>query len=407
MQALSGLRILDLSRVLAGPLVGQMLADLGAEVIKVERPGRGDDARAFGPPFLQDEEGHDSPESTFYLSANRNKRSITVDLSQPAGQAIVRELALQSDVLIENYKVGTLARYGLDKASLTQLNPRLVYLSITGFGQDGPYSARPGYDAVFQAMGGLMSVNGEPDDVPGGGPMKVGPSIVDVLSSLYATIGVLAALYHRDVRDGQGQSLDMALLDCVVASLTHYAQQYLVTDVPPQRRGTQGNGGVPSQTFKCADGAIMMTAGNSEQYVRFVQVLGRPDLATDERFVTNGLRVKNRQVLSALLEDLVRPWKQQDLLQELEAAGVPAGPINDLKEVFNDPQIRHRNMSVSAPHSYAGDLKLVGNPIRLSATPIDEYRAPPLLGADTAQVLSELLGYSAAQVDDLRQSGVV
>ena len=407
MKPLSDVKVLDLSRILAGPLVGQMLGDLGAEVIKIERPRRGDDGRGFGPPFLKTADGKDSPESTFYLSANRNKKSVTVDIATPAGQEIVRKFAVISDVLIENYKVGTLARYGLDKESLTKLNPKLIYLSITGFGQSGPYSHRPGYDAVFQGMGGLMSVNGEPDDVPGGGPMKVGPSIADVLSSLYATVGVLSALYHRDMHKAAGQGIDMALMDCVVASLSHYAQQYLVTGEPPMRRGTQGNGGVPSQMFRCADGAIMMTAGNSEQYVKFVEVLGRADLATDARFVTNSLRVQNRKVLSALLEELAMKWKMGDLLEALENAGVPAGPINDLRQVFEDPQVRHREMSVTAPHPMSGSLKLVGNPIKLSDTPIDRYDAPPLLGGNTREVLSASLGYTDNHLDELARSNVI
>lgn len=404
---LGGLRVLDLSRILAGPFAAQLLGDLGAEVIKIERPGRGDDGRAFGPPFLKDPEGNDLPEATFYLSANRNKKSVTVDISTPQGQDIVRRLAATCDVLVENYKVGTLARYGLDEASIKAINPRIVYLSITGFGQDGPYASMPGYDAVFQGMGGLMSVTGEADDMPGGGPMKVGPSIVDIISGLYACIGVLGALYYRDARGGSGQHLDMALLDCVVASLSHYAQQYLVTGQVPPRRGTQGNGGVPSQMLRCADGGIMITAGNNEQYQRFCEAIGHPELATDERFVTNGARVKNRTELGVLLEEIVSRWKMADLLAALRAVDVPAGPINDLAQVFADPQIQHRGMSVSAPHPRAGKVRMVANPIRYSETPITRYVSPPGLGEHTREVLSDLLGMDTPAIDTLGHQGVI
>jgi crotonobetainyl-CoA:carnitine CoA-transferase CaiB-like acyl-CoA transferase len=407
MKPLSGLRVLDLSRILAGPFVGQMLGDLGAEVIKIERPGRGDDGRTYGPPFLKDRDGNDTTDATFYLAANRNKKSVTVDLTTPEGQEIVRGLAAMSDVVLENYKVGTLRKYGLDADSIKQLNPRVVYVSVTGFGQTGPYSHKPGYDSVFQGMGGLMSVTGEADDVPGGGPMKVGPSIVDIITGLYACIAVLSALYHRDARDGSGQSVDMSLLDCVIASLSHYAQQYLSTGQVPPRRGTHGNGGVPSQMLKCADGAIMLTAGNNEQYERFVQVLGRPDLAVDERFSTNGARVRNRATLGPLLEEVVAHWRTRDLLAALDEVGVPAGPIYDLQQVFDDVHVQQRGMAVEVPHPEAGTLRMVANPIRFSSTPLSDYAVPPRLGQHTREVLGELLHLDAAHVTALAARGVI
>lgn len=407
MQPLTGIRVLDLSRILAGPLVGQMLGDLGAEVIKIERPGRGDDGRTYGPPFLKDKAGADLSDATFYLAANRNKKSITIDITSEQGQKIIRDIAAISDVFIENYKVGTLKKYGLDHDSIKALNPKIVYLSVTGYGQTGPYRLKPGYDAVFQGMGGLMSVTGEPDGVVGGGPMKVGPSIVDVITGLYSAIGVLAALYHRDTRAGSGQGIDMALLDCVIASLSHYAQQYLITGIAPPRRGTQGNGGVPSQMFRCADGAIMLTAGNNEQYKNLCNVLQHPELAVDERFTNNGARVRNRHILSPLLEKIISQWKTTELLEALDAANVPAGPINDLNDVFNDPHVQHRGMSVDTPHPQAEIVKLVANPIRFTDTTLSRYEAPPSLGQHSRELLTQLLQLDESQITALEAKGVI
>jgi len=411
---LSGIRVLDLSRVLAGPAAAQMLGDLGAEVIKVERAGAGDDSRKMGPPFLKDTEGRDTRESPILLGTNRNKKSITLDLAKPEGQAIVRRLAAMSDVVVENFKVGDLKRYGLDHESLRALNPRLVYCSVTGFGQSGPYAPRPGYDSIFQAMGGLMSVTGYPDD-EGGAPVKTGPSIADFIAGQFAAIGVIAALYERDGRhaqggeagSGRGQQVDIALLDSVIASLTHYTAQYLATGIVPVRRGTQGNGGLPSQMFPCADGAVMVVCGNDEQYRRFCGVLGRPELADDPRFVTNSQRVENRKALTETFDAVTRRWKQQDMLAAMESAGVPAGPIYDLKQVFDDPQVQHRGMAVEVPHPLSGTVKLAANPIKFSETPITRYTAPPILGQHTREVLKELLGMDDAELDRLGGAGVI
>jgi crotonobetainyl-CoA:carnitine CoA-transferase CaiB-like acyl-CoA transferase len=408
---LSGIRVLDLSRVLAGPLAAQMLGDLGAEVIKVERPGAGDDSRKMGPPFLKDTDGKDTRESPILLGTNRNKKSITVDLAKPEGQAIVKQLAAISDVVIENFKVGDLKRYGLDHESLRALNPRLVYCSVTGFGQSGPYAPRPGYDSIFQAMGGLMSVTGYPDE-EGGAPVKTGPSIADFIGGQFAAIGVIASLYERDARSdepdrgGCGQHVDIALLDSVIASLTHYTAQYLATGIVPVRRGTQGNGGLPSQMFPCADGAIMVVCGNDEQYRRFCAALDRAELADDPRFVINSQRVQNRKPLADTFDAITRQWKKQDLLAAMEKAGVPAGPIYDLEEVFNDPQVQHRGMAVEVPHPLSGTVKLAGNPIHFSDTPITRYTAPPTMGQHTREVLHDLLGMDDAELAVLAASGI-
>ncbi|MGP3791525.1 CaiB/BaiF CoA transferase family protein [Pseudomonas sp. B392_1p] len=406
---LSNIRVLDMSRILAGPWAAQMLADLGAEVIKIERPGKGDDSRQFGPPFLKDAEGRNTRESSFYISTNRNKKSITCDIASAQGQALVRDLVAHCDVLLENYKVGDLKRYGLDYASLREVNPRLVYCSLTGFGQTGPYAPRPGYDSIFQAMGGLMSITGLPDDVPGGGPMKTGPSLADILAGQYAAYAIQAALYARDVNGAPGQHIDIALLDALIASTSHYASQYLVSGEVPVRRGTEGNGGMPSRMFRCADGDIMIVAGNNEQYARFCAVLGHPELATDERFAEIPLRVVNRRVLGEVFEPLVATWNVRDLLQALDEAGVPAGPINNLEQVFADPHVQLRGMCVESEHALAADgkVRMVANPVRFSATPITEYKAPPSQGEHTDSVLGELLGMDAAQIQSLRDKRVI
>ncbi|WP_415264301.1 CaiB/BaiF CoA transferase family protein [Pseudomonas serbica] len=406
---LSNIRVLDMSRILAGPWAAQMLADLGAEVIKIERPGKGDDSRQFGPPFLKDAEGRNTRESSFYISTNRNKKSITCDIAKPEGQALVRKLVAKCDVLLENYKVGDLKRYGLDYASLSEENPRLIYCSLTGFGQTGPYAPRPGYDSIFQAMGGLMSITGLPDEIPGGGPMKTGPSLADILAGQYAAYAIQAALYARDVNAAPGQHIDIALLDALIASTSHYASQYLVSGDVPVRRGTEGNGGMPSRMFRCADGDIMIVAGNNEQYARFCEVLGHPELTTDARFAEISLRVVNRRALGDVFEPLVAAWKVLDLLQALDKAGVPAGPINNLEQVFADPHVQERGMCVESHHAASADgkVRMVANPVKFSATPIVEYKAPPTQGEHTETILGEWLGMDEVEIRTLRDKGVI
>ena len=407
---LSHIRVLDLSRVIAGPLAAQLLGDLGAEVIKVERAGPGDDARRMGPPFLKDTQGRDTRETPIILGSNRNKKSITLNLARPEGQAIARRLAGMSDVLVENFKVGDLKRYGLDQASLRELNPRLIYCSVTGFGQTGPYAPRPGYDSIFQAMGGLMSVTGYPDD-EGGAPVKTGPSIADFIAGQFAAIGVITALYDRDANreasGGRGQHIDVALLDSVIASLSHYTAQYLAMGEVPVRRGTQGNGGLPSQMFPCADGAVMVVCGNDEQYRRFCEALGHPALADDERFVTNPLRVRHRRQLTATLDAVTRQWRQADMLAAMETAGVPAGPIYDLKQVFEDPQVQHRGVAVEVPHPLSGTVRIGTNPIKFSETPIRDYTAPPTQGQHNDEVFKVLLGLDDGELRRLKDAGIV
>ena len=397
---LAGVRVLDLSRVLAGPWCTQTLADLGADVIKVERPLRngvgGDDTRGWGPPFLHDREGRDTAEAAYYLGTNRNKRSITVDIARPEGQALIRRLAARSDVFVENFKVGDMARYGLDSASLLALNPRLVYCSITGFGQTGPYRDRAGYDYAVQGMGGLMSVTGPSrreiaDDAPGGGPQKVGVAVADLFTGMYASTAILAALRHRDLT-GQGQAIDMALLDTQVAMLANLGANYLVTGVAPQRAGNAHQNIVPYQVFEVADGHMILAVGNDGQFAKFCEVAGRAELALDARFARNADRVRHRAVLVPLLAELMRTRTKADWLAALEAAKVPCGPINDLTEVFADPQVRARGMELSLPHPLAGRVPLVGPPMKLSATPAVPERAPPLLGEHTAAVLQQRLG---------------
>ena len=405
-QALGHLRILDLTRVLAGPWCAQNLADLGADVIKIERPGCGDDTRAWGPPYARDADGENTSESAYYLAANRGKRSVAVDIASADGQALIRELARVSDVVLENYKVGQLQRYGLDYASLKALKPDLVYCSITGFGQDGPYAHRSGYDFLIQGMGGLMSVTGERDDLPGGGPQKAGVALTDLMTGMYATIAVLGALAHRD-RTGEGQYIDMALLDTQVAMLANVGSNYLNSGKPPKRWGNAHANIVPYQTFACADGHIIVAAGNDSQYQKFVEAGGQPELATDPRFATNPQRVSNRDVLVPLLDAMVRQRTKADWIARLEAVGVPCGPINNVAEVFDNPQIQARAMAIDMPHPTAGSVKLVRSPMRLSATPALADRAPPLLGQHTDEVLRELLGRSDEDMARLRAAGAI
>ncbi|WP_298835527.1 CaiB/BaiF CoA-transferase family protein [uncultured Piscinibacter sp.] len=411
---LAGVRVLDLSRVLAGPWCTQTLADLGADVIKIERPLRngvgGDDTRGWGPPFLRDRDGRDTAEAAYYLGTNRNKRSVTVDIARRQGQALIRRLAQGSDVFVENFKVGDMARYGLDSASLLTLNPRLVYCSITGFGQTGPYRDRAGYDYAVQGMGGLMSVTGPSrqeiaDDAPGGGPQKVGVAVADLFTGMYATTAILAALRHRDAT-GQGQAIDMALLDTQVAMLANLGANYLVTGVPPQRAGNAHQNIVPYQVFEVADGHMILAVGNDGQFVKFCEVAGRPELAADPRFARNADRVRHRGVLVPLLAEVMRSRRKSDWLGALEAAKVPCGPINDLAEVFADPQVRARGMTVELPHPLAERVTLVASPMKLSATPVQYRRPPPLLGEHTDEVLIEV-GLSADELAELKQAGVI
>jgi len=408
--ALAGVRVLDLSRVLAGPWCTQTLADLGADVIKVERPTAdghpgGDDTRGWGPPFLKDRTGQDTAEAAYYLGCNRNKRSITIDLAQPEGQALVRRLAAECDVLVENFKVGDMARYGLDAPALLAVQPRLVYCSITGFGQTGPYRDRAGYDYAVQGIGGLMSVTGERDDRCGGGPQKVGVAVADLFTGLYSTIAILAALRHRDAT-GCGQHIDMALLDTQVAMLANLGANYLVTGVAPQRAGNAHQNIVPYQVFEAADGHLILAVGNDGQFVRFCEVAGRPELARDERFTRNADRVRNRDVLVPVLAELLRTRGKQQWLSALEEAKVPCGAINNLAEVFADPQVQARGMTVAVPHPLTDSLRLVASPMKLSATPAQLRRAPPLLGQHTDEVLAEL-GLDGTERERLRARGVV
>ncbi len=402
---LAHVRVLDLSRVLAGPWAGQMLADLGAEVIKVERPGAGDDTRGWGPPFLKDEAGADTSEAAYYLSANRGKRSVTIDFTRPEGQELVRKLAADADVVIENFKVGGLKKYGLDYASLKAVNPSLVYCSITGFGQDGPYAHRAGYDFMIQGMGGLMSLTGAPDGAPGGEPMKVGVAITDIFTGMYATSAILAALSYKE-RTGEGQHIDMALLDVQVATLANQAMNYLAGGTVPKRLGNAHPNIVPYQAFQTADGYIILAVGNDGQFARFCAVAGQPELAQDARYATNRARVQNRDVLVPQIADLIRARPSAFWLESLEAAGVPCGPINTLDQVFADPQVVHRGLKVSVPHPTAGHVDLVASPMKFSATPVTYDRAPPTLGQDTDAVLQGL-GLDADAVERLRQSGIV
>lgn len=403
--ALSHIRVLDLSRILAGPWCSQNLADLGAEVIKVERPGQGDDTRGWGPPWVRNAQG-DTSDSTYYAAANRGKKSITVDIARPEGQALIRELAKKSDVLIENYKVGDLKRYGLDYETLSALHPGLVYCSITGYGQEGPSAHKPGYDFVFQAIGGFMSITGEQDGVPGGGPQKAGIAIADVMTGMYATIAILAALNHRSV-SGRGQAIDMALLDCIVALGGNQVTGYFASGKVPHRYGNAHASLVPYQVFAVSDGEIVVAVGNDTQWQQYCQAIERPDLAVGERWkkVTGRITGRNELVPELARTMLTRPVAEW--MARLEARGVPCGPINDYEQVFREPQVRHRGLRVDMPQPDGGTVSTIASPLRLRDTPPAYVRPPPRLGDSTEAVLAQLLGCTASEIAQLRASRVI
>lgn len=404
---LEKIRVLDLTRVLAGPFGSQVLADMGADVIKIERPVVGDDARIFGEPYLRDADGKPTRENAFYMSVNRNKRSVALNIASPNGQELIKELVKSCDVVMENYKVGDLKRYGLDYESLKAINPGIIYCSVTGYGQTGPLATKPGYDAVFQGECGLMSVTGAAEGKPGAGPMKVGPSIIDLFTGLNVANAVLAALYHRDAAGGEGQYIDIALLDCGVSALSHYAQIYLTSGEVPVRRGTQGNGGMPTSMFPCSDGAIMITSGNDKQYVALCDAVGHPELKDHPRFYTNVERVKNRDEITLVFNAIFETNTVKYWLDKLGAAGIPSGPINDMEQVFNYPQAVHRGLRVRTPHPLKPDLDIIRSPLNFSETPITDYRAPPMLGEHTREVLAQYLGLDEAALDGLADEGVI
>ncbi|NQV48661.1 MAG: CoA transferase [Rhodospirillaceae bacterium] len=401
---LAGLRVLDLTRILAGPTCTQMLGDMGADIIKIERPGAGDDTRHWGPPYLKDSDGGDSSESAYYLSSNRNKRSVTVDISQAEGQALVRRLLERSDILVENFKTGGLAKFGLSYNDLKDDFPALIYCSITGFGQTGPYSHRAGYDYLAQALGGIMSITGESD----GPPMKVGVGISDVMCGMYASVAVLAALRHRDVT-GQGQSIDLSLLDTQVAWLINEGLNYLTSGTVPKRLGNAHPNIVPYQLFETSDGHFVLAVGNDSQFRRFMEFAGLAELAGDERFKTNGGRIINRDALIAILIPAIKQRATGDWLDGLEALGVPAAPVNDISQVFEDEQVIHRAMKISVAddHAEGGRVDLIGNPIKMSATPVSYRRPPPTLGQHTDEVLAELLGLTTSELEKLKKDGLI
>ena len=404
--ALSHIRVLDLSRVLAGPWCSQHLADLGAEVIKIERPGTGDETRAWGPPYLKDRDGNDTSEAGYYLSCNRGKKSLTLDIATKEGQDIIRKLAAKSDVVLENYKVGQLKKYGLGYDDLAAINPKLVYCSITGFGQTGPWCHRPGYDFIIQGLGGLMSITGERDDLPGGGPQKVGVAVTDLMTGMYATIAILAALTHRE-RSGAGQHIDMALLDVSVAMLANMNMNYLTSGQVPKRWGNAHPNVVPYQVFACSDGHIIVAVGNDSQFRKFCEVLDAPNLASDERFITNSNRIRNRAALIPLLEPLVARRTRDEWVNALEAASIPCGPINNIDQVFDNPQVKARGIKVEVPHPLAGVVPQVASPMRFSETPIEYQVAPPTLGQHSEYVLRDLLGMDTEEFEQLSTKKVI
>jgi formyl-CoA transferase len=403
---LQGVRVLDLTRVLAGPWAAQNLADLGAEVIKLERPKKGDDSRAFGPPWLKDAQGRDTAESAYFACANRGKKSLTLDLAQPRGQAIARELAAKCDVLLENFKFGDLDRYGLGYSQLREANPGLIYCSVTGFGHTGPWRERPGYDFMIQGMGGLMSITGERDDRPGGGPQKAGIPIADLITGMYAAVAVCAALAHR-AKSGVGQHLDLALFDSLVAVLANQGGNYLATGEPPGRLGNDHPNIAPYQVFRTADGSLILACGNDNLFGKFCEVADCPELAKDARFARNGKRVQNRVELTRLLDKIFVQRPTKEWIARLEAAGVPCGPINDLAQVFNEPQALARGLRMELAHPAAGKVSLVRSPMRFSQTPVEHGVPPPTLGQHTDEVLRELLGKSEGEIARLRAAAII
>ncbi|MGS2720640.1 CaiB/BaiF CoA transferase family protein [Paraglaciecola aestuariivivens] len=403
--ALSHIRVLELSRILAGPWAGQMLADLGAQVIKVEKPIAGDDTRHWGPPFVTEPSETTTQTAAYFLAANRGKQSITLDIRQAQGQAIIKELVKKTDVLIENFKVGGLAQYQLDYASLSAINPKLIYCSITGFGQTGPYAKRPGYDFLIQGMGGLMSVTGEPDHLTGGGPQKVGVALTDIMTGMYATTAIQAAIIERE-KSGLGQHIDLSLLDVQVASLANQGMNYLVGQQVPQRLGNAHPNIVPYQSFKTANGHIILTIGNDSQFADFCQVAQCPELIDDARFATNQARVTHREEVVAKLQQIIERQPSEFWLNQLESQGVPCGPINDIEQVFNDPQVKHRKMRTQLQSENQTSVPSIGNPIQFSRTPITYTSAPPTLGQHTQAVLSQL-GYNQQQIQELQQAKVI
>jgi crotonobetainyl-CoA:carnitine CoA-transferase CaiB-like acyl-CoA transferase len=406
--ALDGIKVLDLSRVLAGPWCTQILADLGADVVKIERPGVGDDTRTWGPPFVKDANGNDSDQASYFTACNRNKRSVTIDMATPDGQALLRQMAAQADVVVENFKTGGLRQYGLDQETLRRANPRLIYCSVTGFGNDGPYAERAGYDLMIQAMTGMMSITGRPDGEPGGGPLRVGVALTDIFTGVYASTAILAALQVRH-RTGEGQHIDMALLDVGMAILANQASAFLNTGKAPARQGNTHPSLAPYQDFPTLDGAMLLAIGNNGQFARFCEAAGQPGWASDARFATNTLRVKYRGVLIPMMEELTRTRTTADWVALLEDKAVPCGPINDIAQAFDDAQVKARGLAVTLPRD-AGDgiaaITGVASPLRLSATPPVLRRAPPALGQHTREVLAEM-GIDAARFEALRASGVV
>lgn len=406
MGALTGIRVLDLSRVLAGPWCGQILADLGAEVIKIERPGKGDDTRGWGPPWMQSADGDRSGEAAYYQSANRGKLSVAIDLATPAGQDLIRALVLDCDVLIENYKAGSLTKYGLDYASLADLNPRLIYCSITGFGQTGPRAAEPGYDFIIQGMGGLMSVTGEQDGVPGGGPQKTGVAVADLMTGLYATIAIQAALIDRQTT-GLGQHCDMALLDVQVATLANQSMNYLASGKAPERSGNAHPNIVPYQVFRAADRNFILACGNDSQFVDLCKVIGLPELAEDPRFTCNADRVAHRVEIIDILSAHFLTATVDEWVDCIQAVKVPVGAINNVAQALAEPQLEARDMLINLPHALNPDFTMVASPLKLSGSPVEYHRPPPMLGQDTNAVLSDRLGLDASQLQALREQGVI
>lgn len=404
--ALSHIRVLDLSRVLAGPWASQTLADMGAEVIKIERPGSGDDTRGWGPPYLKDSAGTDTSEAAYYLAANRGKHSVTLNFSKPEGQEIIRRLIRDCDVFIENYKVGDMARYGLSYDEMKKINPGLIYCSITGFGQTGPMAHLPGYDFIIQGIGGLMSITGERDDLPGGGPQKVGVAVADIMTGLYATIAILGALAHRN-QSGEGQYLNLALLDVQVATMANMNMNYLCSGKIPYRQGNAHANIVPYQVFRAADGDLVIAAGNDGQFAKLCEVMGCKALAKDERYATNASRIRNRDVLIPLLQDILLKRSVADWIALIEPEGVPCGPINNIAQVFEHPQVRHRGMKIDLPHPSAGSTPSVASPMKFSRTTVEYTKAPPTLGQDTKNILLNMLGLTEAEILQLREKGII